>query len=48
MKRIVGRITGKDSGPSLIAMTGLHGNEIAGVRAAQRVLLELERRRGFV
>jgi len=42
-RRILGRQSG--DGPTLIALAGIHGNEIAGVRAAQRVLAWLERER---
>lgn len=38
MQRILGRIRGESSGPSLVVMAGIHGNEITGPRAAQAVL----------
>lgn len=41
--RILGRVSGKTAGPSLIALAGIHGNEKAGIVAARRVLLRLER-----
>jgi succinylglutamate desuccinylase len=40
--RELGARRGARSGPTLIVVAGLHGNEAAGVFAAQRVLAELE------
>jgi len=37
-RRIVSDLRSEVSGPTLIVMAGIHGNEPAGVRAAQRVL----------
>jgi succinylglutamate desuccinylase len=39
--RQVGRVRGERAGPTLIVTVGIHGNEIAGVIAAQRVLARL-------
>lgn len=40
--RVLGRI-GPSGGPTLVVTAGIHGNEPAGVRAAERVLAELRR-----
>jgi succinylglutamate desuccinylase len=40
--RVVGRITGQRPGPTMIVMTGIHGNEGAGGLAAERLLVSLE------
>ncbi|HYM80519.1 MAG TPA: succinylglutamate desuccinylase/aspartoacylase family protein [Candidatus Limnocylindria bacterium] len=37
-ERVIGRRRGSDAGPLLVVMAGMHGNEPAGVVAAQRVL----------
>jgi succinylglutamate desuccinylase len=39
----LGRLAGDESGPTLITLAGIHGNEPAGVAAAERVLGWLER-----
>jgi succinylglutamate desuccinylase len=44
-RRLLGRLTGDVPGPSLVAMSGIHGNEPSGVEAARRVTQWLERRR---
>lgn len=41
--RILGRVRGETAGPTFIALAGIHGNEPAGIEAAQRVLAALER-----
>ena len=41
-RRILGRVSGEQAGPSLIVMAGVHGNEKAGIKASQRVLHRLE------
>jgi len=41
-RRIVGRIRGATAGPTVIVMTAIHGNEPAGLEAAERVLAGLE------
>jgi succinylglutamate desuccinylase len=46
--REIGRVLGEASGPTLIAVGGIHGNEHAGVSAARRVLDTLSRRQGAV
>ena len=47
-ERVFGRHVGDRGGPTLIVMTGLHGNETAGGAAARRVLDALERQRPAV
>jgi len=42
--RLLGRCLGSAPGPTVLALAAVHGNEPAGVRAAERVLAELERR----
>ena len=37
-QRLVGALRSREPGPSLIVVGGIHGNEPAGLRAAQRVL----------
>lgn len=44
--RELGRVAGAASGPTLIAVAGVHGNEPGGVHAARRVLAHLEALRG--
>lgn len=39
--RVLGRVEGPESGPTLIVVGGLHGNEPAGVKALLRVLPRL-------
>lgn len=41
-QRLLGRYAGTASGPLLIVMAGIHGNEPAGVEAAGRVLARLQ------
>ena len=43
-ERIIGEYSGKERGPLLICLGGVHGNELAGVEALEKVfqLLELE------
>lgn len=43
--RLIGRFTGEQRGPLLLAVGGLHGNEPAGVRALELVLRLLRRER---
>jgi len=45
LERIVGDLRGACSGPTLIVMAGIHGNEPAGLRATQRVLARLDEAR---
>jgi succinylglutamate desuccinylase len=47
-QREIGRVIGEAAGPTLIAVGGIHGNEVAGVVAARRVLDTLTRRQGSV
>ena len=44
-ERLLGRITGRQPGPTLICVAGIHGNEPAGVHAVRRVLSALAERR---
>jgi succinylglutamate desuccinylase len=39
--RVLGRLTGRRSGPTLVVVGGLHGNEPAGALALQRVFARL-------
>ncbi len=41
-RRIVGKVRGSSAGPSLIVMSGIHGNEPAGVKAGERVVQRLQ------
>jgi len=41
LDRVIGRIRGDTSGPTLICVGGVHGNEPAGVQALERVLAEI-------
>jgi succinylglutamate desuccinylase len=43
-KRVLGRLRGAEPGPTIVTMTGIHGNEVSGVRAAERVLQGLQQR----
>lgn len=40
-ERLIGRVRGRAPGPMLIIVGGVHGNEPAGVRAAEKVLARL-------
>lgn len=42
LKRIIGEYTQKINGPLLICTAGVHGNEIAGIKALERVFKKLE------
>lgn len=42
MDRVIGEYTGPEHGPLLIAFGGMHGNELAGVKALDLVLKMLE------
>ena len=46
--RELGRIIGDEPGATLVAVAGIHGNEPAGIHAAQRVLRRLGERPGSV
>jgi succinylglutamate desuccinylase len=43
-RRLVGRVEGEAAGPTLLVVGGIHGNEPAGVHAAERVLARLRAR----
>lgn len=45
LQRFVGRFRGAQSGPTLMAVAGVHGNEPAGVHAMHRVLTRLRAER---
>ncbi|GJM30312.1 MAG: hypothetical protein DHS20C17_29470 [Cyclobacteriaceae bacterium] len=38
MKRVLGVVEGKSGGPLIILLGGLHGNEVAGIKAINKVL----------
>jgi len=38
LERVLGRVAGDPAGPTVVVMTGIHGNEPSGAAAAQRVL----------
>jgi succinylglutamate desuccinylase len=42
MERVIGRHTGSEKGPLLICIGGIHGNELAGVRALELLLKMIE------
>jgi succinylglutamate desuccinylase len=42
IRRVLGRVRGDAPGPTLVALGAIHGNEPAGVHAANRVLSSLE------
>ena len=44
-RRILARLVGQSAGPTLVAVTGIHGNEPAGLAAAERIVAWLERER---
>jgi succinylglutamate desuccinylase len=41
VQRVLGQVRSAEAGPTLIVVGGLHGNEPAGLRAAERVLTRL-------
>lgn len=43
-ERVIGRFVGQEPGPAIYAIAGVHGNEPAGIEAAQRVFASLEER----
>jgi len=49
-RRVLGDVLGKTPGPTMVAMAALHGNELAGVRAAERLVqrIDVARLRGRV
>lgn len=44
LRRVIGQVGG-ETGPTLICIAGIHGNEVAGVRALRRVFRTLDRQR---
>ena len=46
-RREIGEVVGPNEGPWFVVIAGIHGNERAGVQAAERVLDTLESRRLF-
>ena len=48
VKRLIGKISGKTSGPVVIFTAGIHGNEPAGVFALQKVLADLSRKKAIL
>jgi succinylglutamate desuccinylase len=40
-ERILGRVAGEAGGPVIVVMAGIHGNEPAGLKAAERVIARL-------
>ncbi len=45
MKREIGSVEGETSGPTLVCIAGIHGNEPSGVAALERVFAALRERR---
>ena len=43
ISRVIGRVVGNDTGPTLICIGSIHGNEPAGVTALQRVFGQLDK-----
>ncbi len=43
LRRVIARRRGKESGPLVVCVAGIHGNEPAGIRACRRVSETLER-----
>lgn len=41
-ERIIGHVSGKETGPTLVFFGGIHGNEPSGVDALERVLAQLK------
>ena len=37
LRRVLGRVSGEEPGPTLVCIGGIHGNEPAGVEALKRV-----------
>ena len=46
--RVLGHVLGDETGPTLVCVGGLHGNEPSGILAAQRVLATLQREAGAI
>lgn len=47
-ERLLGGVHGRRPGPTLVCITGIHGNEPAGLHAVRRVVVALEDRRADV
>lgn len=43
MERYIGEYTGKEKGPLFICFGGMHGNELAGVKALEVIFKLLDR-----
>src|SRR5438093_1321930 len=43
IERVVARVRGREAGPTLLALGGIHGNEPSGVLAARNVVARIER-----
>jgi succinylglutamate desuccinylase len=41
-ERVLGRVTGEAGGPVIVVMAGIHGNEPAGLKAAERIIERLQ------
>lgn len=46
VSRVIGHVAGREDGPTLICVAGIHGNEPAGIEALRRVFRRLEDVRG--
>lgn len=47
LRRVLGRVVGREPGPTVVVIGGLHGNEPSGVEALLRLLPALEGRPGL-
>ena len=45
MKRVLGVVEGKEGGPLIILLGGLHGNEVAGIKAINEVFHNIHKYR---
>ena len=43
VKRVLGAVQGKNNAPTIIFFGGIHGNEVAGVIALQKVIAEIQK-----
>ena len=41
-ERIIGQISGKEKGPTVVLFGGIHGNEPSGVEALEQVFRQLK------
>ncbi len=48
LSRVIGRAAGREAGPTLVCVAGVHGNEPAGVEALRRVFRRLAGERGLL